>query len=55
MIANLASQVFIAYAEPEGKTEAFALNLLANQRTVFTFDTDLNNNLLEAGSEQIKF
>lgn len=54
MIAHLASQVFIAYAEPEGKTEAFAQKLLANQCSVLTYNSDLNNNLLEAGSKPIQ-
>ena len=54
MIAHLASQVFIAYAEPEGKTETFARTLLASERKVLTFDTELNKNLLDAGSELIQ-
>jgi predicted Rossmann fold nucleotide-binding protein DprA/Smf involved in DNA uptake len=54
MIAHLASQVFIAYAEPAGKTEVFARTLLACERKVLTFDTELNKNLLDAGSELIQ-
>ncbi len=53
MIAHLARAVFIAYAEPGGKTEAFATQLLADKRPVLTFDTDANRSLLQAGAQTL--
>ena len=50
MVAHLANEVFIAYAEPEGKTEVFARQLLADHRSILTFATASNRNLLEAGA-----
>lgn len=51
LVAALASQVFIAYAEPGGKTEAFARTLIADGVDVRTFDTEQTRNLLESGAK----
>lgn len=51
LVAALAQQVFIAYAEPGGKTEAFARRLLAEGVQVATFDLEQTRNIREAGAE----
>lgn len=51
LVAVMASQVFIAYAEPGGKTEAFARALIADGVDVRTFDTEQTHNLLESGAK----
>jgi predicted Rossmann fold nucleotide-binding protein DprA/Smf involved in DNA uptake len=53
LVAALASQVFIAYAEPGGKTEAFARTLIADGVDVRTFDTEQTQNLLESGAKTL--
>lgn len=50
LVAALARQVFIAYAEPGGKTEAFARGLIADGVDVRTFDTEHTRNLRDAGA-----
>ena len=53
LVAALASQVFIAYAEPGGKTETFARALIADGVDVRTFDTEQTHNLLESGAKTL--
>lgn len=53
LVAALASQVFIAYAEPGGKTETFARTLIADGVDVRTFDTEQTHNLLESGAKTL--
>jgi len=53
LVAHLANEVFIAYAEPEVKTEVFARQLLIEKLSGRTFDTESNRNLLEAGAETL--
>lgn len=54
LVAGLASQVFIAYAEPGGKTEAFARALIADGGNVQTFDSEQTRNLLESGAKPLE-
>lgn len=53
LIAVLAQQVFIAYAEPGGKTEAFARMLIATGKPVTTFEAKETENLLIAGAKPL--
>jgi predicted Rossmann fold nucleotide-binding protein DprA/Smf involved in DNA uptake len=53
LVAALAQEVFIAYAEPGGKTEAFALELIARGSKVTTFDFEQTKNLREAGAASL--
>lgn len=51
LVAALASQVFIAYAAPNSKTEAFAHTLIAAGVDVRTFDAEPTRCLLESGAK----
>ena len=53
LVAHLARQVFIAHAAPGGRTETFALRLLAAGKSILTLDSPVNLNLVEAGSRII--
>lgn len=51
LVAALAQQIFIAYAEPGGKTETFARVLIATGKPVTTFKAKETENLLIAGAK----
>ncbi|MCA0454891.1 MAG: DNA-processing protein DprA [Chloroflexi bacterium] len=53
LVAALAQQVFIAYAEPGGKTETFARMLIAAGNPVTTFEAKETENLLIAGAKPL--
>ncbi len=53
LVAALAQQVFIAYAEPGGKTETFARMLIAAGKPVTTFEAKETENLLVAGAKPL--
>ncbi len=53
LAAALAAQVFVAYAAPGGKTEALALELLAQGRRVAAFASEHNQALIDAGAEPV--
>ncbi|MGQ9822769.1 MAG: DNA-processing protein DprA [Thermogutta sp.] len=48
--ATLADEIFIAYAAPGSKTEGFCKALLAENRTIMTFDREENAGLLNLGA-----
>jgi predicted Rossmann fold nucleotide-binding protein DprA/Smf involved in DNA uptake len=52
-VAALADQVFIAYAEPGGKTEAFAREVLAHGKPLWTFNSLHNENLIGLGARPV--
>jgi predicted Rossmann fold nucleotide-binding protein DprA/Smf involved in DNA uptake len=49
LVAALAAQVFVAYAAPGGKTEAFCREIIAWGRPLYTFAA--NENLVEMGTQ----
>jgi len=53
LVAALAQQVFIAYAEPGGKTETFARVLIAAGKPVTTFEAKETENLLATGTKPL--
>lgn len=53
VVAHLANEVFIAYAAPGGKTEAFARTLISDGADVRTFDAEQTHNLLESGAKTL--
>jgi len=53
LVAALAQQVFVAYAEPDGKTETFARALIAAGKPVTTFKAKETENLLIAGAKPL--
>ena len=52
-VAALAHSVFIAHAEPGGKTEQFCREVLSWGKPVLTFDSDENANLLGLGANPV--
>lgn len=54
LVAALAPVVFIAYAAPGGKTEAFARSLLAAGKPVQTFASADTQNLLDLGAQPVE-
>ena len=49
-VAALADVLFVAHAEPGGKTEAFCLDLLGRGKRLYTLDDRSNENLLAMGA-----
>ena len=54
LVADLAARVLVIHAEPGGKTDRLARDLLAAGREVHTFDLACNAHLLVAGAEPWK-
>lgn len=52
-VAALAHKVFIAYAAPGGKTEAFARKVLDRGKPLLTLESDRNANLLALGARAV--
>lgn len=53
-VAALANQIFVAYAEPEGKTEQFCHDILKWEKPVLTLSSDANAHLLAIGAKPVK-
>lgn len=53
VVAAMAQQVFVAYAEPGGKTEQFCKAIAEWDIQLLTFDTNDNQNLRDAGAVDI--
>jgi predicted Rossmann fold nucleotide-binding protein DprA/Smf involved in DNA uptake len=54
VVAALAERIFVAYAEPQGKTEQFCRDLLAWGKPLFTLESDANANLIALGAKAIR-
>ena len=54
LVAALAHRVFVAYAAPGGKTEAFARKVLGWGKLVFTFDSSHNTGLISLGVQPLR-
>ncbi len=52
-VAALSEQVFVAHAEPGGKTENLCRDILSWKKPIYTFDSDHNTNLIEMGAQPI--
>ncbi|NOZ03959.1 MAG: DNA-binding protein [FCB group bacterium] len=52
-VGSLAEQIFISYAVPGGRMERLCKEWLAVGKTVLTFDSQYNGNLLKLGVEVI--
>ena len=50
-VAALADQVFVAYAAPGGKTEAFCQKVLGWDKPLLTFNRPSNSSLLASGAQ----
>ncbi|MDO8674325.1 MAG: DNA-processing protein DprA [Dehalococcoidia bacterium] len=53
LVAALAERIFVAYAEPQGKTEQFCREVMAWGKPLYTLDDDANRNLLALGAKPI--
>ena len=52
-VGALASAVFVAYAEPGGKTEEFCKAVLADGKPLYTFESRYTKTLVDAGAMPI--
>ena len=53
VVAALAGRIFVAYAEPTGKTEQFCRDVLAWRKPLYTFADDANANLIALGAQPL--
>lgn len=53
-VAAMADAIFVAHAEPNGKTEQFCSEVLGWKKPLYTFQGDANTNLTELGAKAIK-
>ncbi|MEB3290695.1 MAG: DNA-processing protein DprA [Leptolyngbya sp.] len=53
VVGVIASSVFIAYAAPGSKTEAFAQNLVAQGKPILTFESSNTHNLVMLGARTL--
>jgi predicted Rossmann fold nucleotide-binding protein DprA/Smf involved in DNA uptake len=52
-VAALADRIFVAYAEPQGKTEAFCREVIAWGKPLYTLTSDANAGLIELGAKLV--
>jgi predicted Rossmann fold nucleotide-binding protein DprA/Smf involved in DNA uptake len=53
IVAALADQIFVSYADPGGKTEQFCREVLAWGKPLFTLESDANANLMAMGAQPV--
>ena len=53
-VAALSAVAFVAHAGPNSKTESICREILSWQKSIYTFDSDYNKNLLDIGAKPIK-
>jgi predicted Rossmann fold nucleotide-binding protein DprA/Smf involved in DNA uptake len=53
-VAALAEMIFVAYAEPHGKTEQFCSEIMAWGKPVYTLASKFNKNLLDMGAQSVE-
>lgn len=53
-VVSLAERVFVAFADPGGKTEALCRKLVAAGKPLLTFDSRHNQNLLALGAQALE-
>jgi predicted Rossmann fold nucleotide-binding protein DprA/Smf involved in DNA uptake len=54
LVAALASEIFVAYAESNGKTSHFCQQILDLGKPLLTFDTPANQPLIDLGAQPIQ-
>ena len=52
-VAALSNQIFVAHAEPEGKTEQFCHDILKWKKPVFTLPNEANEHLIAMGAKPV--
>ena len=53
LVAALADRVFVAYAEPSGKTESLCREIVSWQKPLYTLESDYNANIIALGAEPV--
>ena len=53
-VAALSAVVFVAHAGPSSKTEAFCREVFSWKKSIYTFDSVYNKNLIEMGAQPVK-
>jgi len=53
-VGALAAAVFVVYAEPGGKTEEFCKSVLRSGKSVYTFESQYNRTMVDAGARPIE-
>ena len=53
LVAALADQVFVAYAEPSGKTESLCREVVSWQKPLYTLESDHNANIIALGAKPL--
>ncbi len=48
-VAALSAVIFVAHAGPASKTEVFCKEILSWQKSVYTFESDYNKNIIKMG------
>ncbi len=51
LVAALADQVFVAYAEPSGKTESLCREVVSWQKSLYTLESEHNANIIALGAK----
>ncbi len=54
LVAALASEIFVAYADPAGKTARFCQQILDSGKPLLTFDAPANQPLIDLGARPIQ-
>ena len=52
-VAALSAAVFVAHTGPFSKTEAFCKEILSWQKSVYTFESDYNKNLIKMSARPV--
>jgi len=52
-VAGLADQVFVAYAEPNGKTESLCREIVSWQKPLYTLESHINMNIISIGANPV--
>lgn len=53
IVAALADSIFVAYADPLGKTEQFCRDVLSWRKPLYTLESDANANLIALGAKPL--
>ena len=52
-VGTLAEAVFVSYAEPGGKTEAYCRRMLSSGKTLYTFESQYNQTVVDIGAKPV--
>jgi len=53
-VGALAAAVFVAYADPGGKTEEFCRSVLRSGKPLYAFESQYNRSMVDAGARPIE-